>query len=249
MSDIWFRSFVWFIAIAFLPTPVAVAERDYDACVAQIAEAPSDALEAARRWRLETGDLAARHCIALALVALDRFAEAAGELTELAAASADAPADHQAALFAQAGHAWLLADHLDLAEGAFDHALALTPGSPDRLLDRAQARLARGRNWEALDDLNAALGADPARLDALVFRAGIYRRLGARELASEDLARALATDPDNADALIERGMLSLAADDVAAARSDFGQVMVTSPGSEAAETARAFLAELDREAE
>lgn len=247
MAHCWIR----LLALAFIANlpalPGWAAERDYDACVAQTAEAPAAALESARRWRLETGDLAARHCQSLALVALERYGEAAAELTELAAASTDAPGDHQAALFSQAGHAWLLAEQFDLAESAFDRALELRPGNADLLIDRAQARTARARHWDALDDLNRALAVAPRRADALVFRAAIYRRLGSHDLATVDVARALSIEPENADALVERGILLLAADKVAAARSDFGRVLVTAPGSEAAEVAQEFLAELDRD--
>ena len=136
---------------------------------------------------------------------------------------------------------------LDLAEGAFDRALGLTPGNVDALIDRAQVRVARAKNWDALNDLNGALNAAPRRTEALVFRATIYRRLGAHDLATVDITRALSIEPENADALVERGILSLAADDVAAARSDFGLVLVTAPRSEAAQVAHEFLAELDRE--
>jgi len=238
---------VFAFVVAVPAGPVWSAERDYDACVAQTAEAPQEALESARRWRLETGELAARHCLSLALVALERYGEAAAELTELAAASTDAPAEHQAALFSQAGHAWLLAEQFDLSERAFDRALDLTPGDVDLLIDRAQARTAGANNWDALADLNSALSAAPQRADALIYRATIYRSLGANDLAKKDVTQALSIEPSNANALVERGILFLAADDVAAARSDFGRVLVTAPRSEAAEVAQEFLAELDRE--
>ncbi len=241
--------FVFGLATCLVSTSADAAERDYDACVSLSAQDPLTALESARRWRLETGDLAARHCLALALVALERYDEAASELTALAADSAEAPPEHQAALFSQSGHAWLLAGQFDLSEGAFDRALELEPGNADLLIDRASARAAREKHWDALDDLNAALVMAPDRAEALIERASIYRRLGANELADADVTNALTIDPTNPTALIERGKLSLAANDIAAARKDFGTILVTAPNTEAAAIAQEFLAELDREEE
>jgi len=219
----------------------------YDDCVALAARDPARALDEATAWGPDGGGAPARHCQALALIGLGRFGDAAAVLDELAAASAEAPADHRALLYAQTGNAWLLADQADRAEAAFDGALALVPATPTILIDRARARAEQENYWEAVDDLGAALDIDPERTEAYVLRAAAYRRLGIAELARDDVKRALALDQDNPDAVIERALLALSAGDATAARSDFGRVLVTAPGSPAADIARAFLAELDRD--
>lgn len=243
------RLIVLVLPLCLFVGPAAAAERDYDSCVALTAEEPAAALESARRWRLETGDLAARHCVALALVALERYDEAAAELTSLAADSTETPPEHQAALFSQSAHAWFLAGQFDLSEGAFERALELTPNNVDLLIDRAGVRMAGKKQWDALADLDAALAVAPDRADALIERASIHRRLGSNDMAAKDVSRALAIDPNHPQGLLERGILSLAANEIASARRDFGTVLVTAPKSDAAAMAQEFLAELDRESD
>lgn len=231
------------VAGSMEPEPVRAAR--YDDCVAAIDRAPETAVGVARRWSEEDGDPAARHCLALALVRLERYEEAASELTQLAEASADAPKHHQAALFSQAGQAWVLAGAPTLAEAAFGRALLYVPGDPDLWIDRARARAGRGDYWGAVEDLDAALDVAPGRDDAFAFRAASYRRLGFPELAADDVTRALAHNPSNVDALLERALLALGAEKIAAARVDLSRVLLTDPTSQAATLARAFLSELD----
>ena len=232
-----------FAACLIASSPLAAAR--YDDCIAGIAAAPDATVETAQIWLAEGENPAARHCLALALVALRRYDEAASQLIYLADASAAAPADHQAALYAQAGNAWVLAGKPDFAEAAFARALTLVPTDTDLLVDRARARADREDYWGAVDDLDAALDLAPARDDALAFRAAAYRRLEFPDLAAEDVARALARNPNNVDALFERAMLALAVDAVDSARADLSRVLLLDPTSKAAKLARTFLNELD----
>src|SRR3546814_14886518 len=61
-------------------------------------------------------------------------------------------------------------------------------------IDRAMTLAAKGRYWEAIDDLNLALAADPRRADALTLRASAYRYVDAPDFALETVQRALAID-------------------------------------------------------
>src|SRR3546814_7608799 len=77
--------------------------------------------------------------------------------------SSDLPATTRAALLAQAGQAWLRAEEPDRAYAVQTTALDLlaTAGKPraavEIRIDRAVTLAAKGRYWEAIDDLNLAL--------------------------------------------------------------------------------------------
>ena len=102
----------------------------YDDCVAIIEAVPETAINAARSWMEEDNDPAARHCLALALVRLGRFEEAASELTKLVDASSDAPVHHQVSLLSQAAQGWMLA-------GAPGHGpIAMINGARSRISTR-----------------------------------------------------------------------------------------------------------------
>lgn len=230
------------LALAAAPAIAAPDPSRYQDCTELPAEA---ALAAAEAWLAEGPSAPARHCLALALVGVGRYADGAAELTRLAE-SQDLPAEVRARLFAQAGNGWLLAERAELARVALDRALALLPGDVELLIDRARAHAAEGDYWAAVTDLDDALEHAPERDDALAFRAAAYRRLDVWELAAADAERALALNPANAEALVERAIARLRGDDSAGARADFAAVLVLAPGSDAADLARAFLAELDR---
>src|SRR4051794_4248532 len=110
-------------AFAAQPDNPFQSNRPYDECVAAIKNKADDAFEMALIWRDHGGGLAAEHCAALALIALDEPGEAASRLNALAQrGDAGAPAE-RAALLSQSGNAWLLADQPENAESAFSAAL------------------------------------------------------------------------------------------------------------------------------
>ena len=218
----------------------------YGDCAALVTTDAGAALESARRWLDESpASAAARHCLALALIATGNAAGGAAQLTSLAAGGG-LPQAVRGELFAQAGNGWLIADHPELALAAFDNALALRPGDVELLIDRARAHAGTGEYWAAVADLDAALDIAPGRDDALAFRAAAYRRLEVWELAADDASRALAANAGNTDALIERAVVRLHQGDDAGARADFTRILLLAPGGAAADLARGFLAELKR---
>jgi regulator of sirC expression with transglutaminase-like and TPR domain len=234
------------LVLALVAAAPAFAAPDPATRYRDCTELPAEAaLAAAQAWLDEGPSAPARHCLALALVGLGRTADGAAELTRLAE-SQDLPDEVRARLFAQAGNGWLIAERPDLARAALDRALALLPGDVELLIDRARAHAGQGDYWAAVADLDDALERAPARDDALAFRAAAYRRLDVWELATADVEHALELNPANAEALVERAIGRLRVDDTAAARADFAAVLLLAPGSEAADLAQAFLAELDR---
>jgi tetratricopeptide (TPR) repeat protein len=187
----------------------------------------------------------ALHCIAVALLGMGDYVQAAQNLEALARSTPGATPENRADLLGQAGSAWTIAGKPDLAFKAQSAALALKPDDIDLLIDRGITLAGTGNYWEALDDLNRVLSLDPERVDALVFRASAWRALKSLDLAEDDAARALALDPGRPDALLERGLIRHARGNVPGARTDWMQVLELSRDGPYREAARRELEKLD----
>jgi len=212
----------------------------YERCQQLARQNAQMALSAANAWENDGGDSAAAHCAALALFALKRFPEAAARLDNLGHQNVGG-ASERAALFDQAGNAWLLANRGAEATASFSSALALMPNDPDLLADRARAAALFG-DWKAAEgDLTAALAQDSYRADLLVLRASARHALGKRAEARSDLEQALRIVPNYPEALVERGALKFETGDPKGARSDWQTVVAHAPNSAAADAARAHL--------
>lgn len=215
----------------------------YERCLSLTQRNASLALGAAIAWQGSGGDGAAGHCSALALVALRRYPEAGAKLDQLGHENVGNPAE-RAALFDQAGNAWLLARRGPEAVASFSSALALSPRDPDFLADRARAAALLG-DWKAAEaDLTAALSSDASRADFLVLRASARHALGQKAQALADLEQALRIVPNYPEALVERGAVKLESGDTNGARADWQTVVARAPGSAAAATAEQHLSEL-----
>jgi tetratricopeptide (TPR) repeat protein len=206
-------------------------------CFDMLRTDPEGARFFADGWEAAGGGDGARHCAALALLALGETERGAERLEDLARRSGADPAT-RAAVFAEAGNAWMLAGDADRAFGAATMALTLAPDDPALLLDRALALGAMERYADALEDLDRAVALDPSRADAWVLRGAANRQLNRAAEAERDVARALALAPDNAEALLERGALRRARGDVRGARADWERAARLAPDSDAAELAR-----------
>jgi tetratricopeptide (TPR) repeat protein len=208
----------------------------YDNCLLLIRSAPQNALNAATDWEKNGGGGSAIHCEAVALVALHRYADAAGKLDTLARGAATS-AD-RADLYDQAGNAWLLARKADNAQASFTAAITFSGRDADLYLDRARA-FALKPDWVSADnDLTAALKIAPTRTDILVLRASARHALGRKADARADIDQALKLSPSNAEALQMRGDFKMEAGDQAGAKADWQAVVSQSPRSGAAATAR-----------
>lgn len=208
----------------------------YDRCLQLVRRNPQSALDAAIVWQGNGGDGAAAHCVALALVSLKRYAEAAAGLDRLGHQNVGGNAE-RASLFDQAGNAWLLAGRGADAIASFSSALALVPRDPDLLADRARAA-ALLRDWRAAEnDLSAALAQDSNRADLFVLRASTRRAMGRKADARADLEHALRIVPNYPEALLERGELRFQSGDQNGAKADWQKVVARAPKSSAAAAA------------
>lgn len=224
----------------------AAQSAHYDRCLALTENNPSAALNDAGIWGRSGGGVPADHCAALALVGLRRYAEAGAALDTLARRK-DTPPSMRAALFDQAGNAFMLAGDGVRAVASFSAALTLSASDPDLYSDLARAQ-ALQKNWnEVVLDLNAALTMRPNRPDLLVLRAGAHRALGQLGAARDDIEAALALKRD-AGALVERGLVKRQAGDMGGARRDFQAALAANPSPAVAAEARGHLDALSDDA-
>jgi len=218
--------------------------KQYQHCISLARTSPSEGYQEGLAWASLGGGEAARHCQAVAMVGLRQFEEGASKLEELAHSSQAAP-KVRAGMLAQAGQAWLLAHQPERAFSAQSAALALVPGAPDLLVDRAQAQAEQKDYAGALRDLDEALSASPDRVDALTFRATTKRYLEDLPGAKADIARALHLDDHYQDAWLEDGIEKRLEEDKEGARRSWTNVMSLAPQSDAAVTAKRDLELLD----
>ena len=231
---------------AYNPAKDPEAARQYQHCIEVARTNPDEGWHEGLAWASLGGGEAAHHCQAVALIGKHLYDEAAVKLETLARDS-HAAARIRAGMLAQAGQAWLLARQPDRAFTDQSAALALVPGAPDLLVDRAESQ-AEQKDYEgALRDLNEALSAAPDRVDALTFRATARRYLGDVDGAKADITRALTLDDHYQDAWLEDGIQKRTADDPEGARHSWTNVMSLAPQSDAAITARRDLELLDSE--
>jgi tetratricopeptide (TPR) repeat protein len=217
----------------------------YNNCLLLVRSEPQRALNAAQDWE-KSGNHSAMHCVAVALVAMRRYSEAAGRLDKLARITPGA--GDSAVLFDQAGNAWLLARQPDDARLSFSAGIALAPNNIDLLADRARA-YAMSTNWKSAEaDLTAALAQNPNRADLLVLRSSARHALGRKADARADVDLALRAQPGNADAMEARAELKMEAGDSAGAKVDWQTVVSQSPRSAAASTAKQNLDALNQPA-
>src|SRR4051794_4508228 len=177
----WPRLYFFWLAL-FLVVPFAAdaapsSAGHYQRCLANSSANPAAALADGEAWAKAGGGVPAQHCTALALVSLKRYAEAGSRLDKIAGGPDKLETQFRAALYDQAGNAWLLAGEAQRAVQSFSGALTLSAGDADLFADLARAQAMR-RNWqEVVLDLNAALQLAPRRADLLVLRASARRAL------------------------------------------------------------------------
>lgn len=238
---------------------VAMAGR-YRECVALVENAPEAAITAADAWRIGSGGIPARHCLALALASSGAYGEAAEELeaiahdlplarTQAMAQTIILPSPHIISeMYIQAASAWSTAQKFDRALNALNQAM----GDLDKLgdqafiiyVDRAEVLGKLKRYDEALKDLHAALAIHGDAADVRAMLASAYRYLEKWDLAELEVTAALELDPVNAPALLEQGILSWLLEDDKTARASWLKLIRLHPGTAAARAAHENLSNL-----
>lgn len=233
----------WFLAggtedpLPTPPEPPRLADApEYERCLDMLDDDPEGARSFAESWAMEGGGEAAAHCAALAALTLGE-AERAAEALERIAARSQAGIAARAAVFGQAGEAWIAAGKPQRAHAALTLALVLAPADAALLTERGMALLALNRPAEALEDLERAVAVDASAVEAWVLRASALRRLERVGAAADSVAEALRIEPDNVEGLLERGIIRQIQGEAAAARADWERVIELSPDSAAADLA------------
>jgi regulator of sirC expression with transglutaminase-like and TPR domain len=227
-------------------------------CARRAFAEPEQTLPLAKAWEEAGGGNAARHCVALALMAHGDFLQAGERLAALAnemttpptEASAAPPVDatrtHEAVrMHAQAAQAFQAANEPDRALAQIDAAIALAGNSVDLLLDRAVIAGTAGRYEDALHTLDNAAAIAPHRADIWLFRAGALRAMGLSSEAAVEIEQALKLKPNDPAALLERGAIRRILGDAPGARADWQAVQTLDAGSPLAREAAANLRMLD----
>jgi len=219
------------------------AEKKYASCMKLAKAAPQKALEEAITWAGLSGGDAAKHCIAVALLGLKQYKQAAIRLETLAD-NIQKSKEFKAALLGQAGQAWLVQGNLSKADNVLTTAIYLDPKNWALYVDRAQVAALQKDLARALKDLDHALDNEPNNVDALVFRASAKRQLNQSDGAVIDIGRALSIEDGHLEGLLERGILRLTLNDLKGARADWQKIIKLASKSEAARLARANLKRL-----
>jgi tetratricopeptide (TPR) repeat protein len=199
-------------------------QQRYASCMNMARNDARLALREAQAWRKVGGGDPAMHCIAVALLGMGEYQQAALNLESLAR-SKTLSTELRGELFGQAGDAWILAHKPANALKDQTEALKLKPKDVDLLLDRAITLSGLAKYWEALDDLNRALTVHPGHVEVLVWRAATWRHLKSYDLAEDDATRALALQPNRLDALLERGTIRKARGNLKGARADWLRIL------------------------
>lgn len=237
-----FRKLCLILIASVAPALAAPSDKQrYDDCLALAATNPQAALGVANKW--QTGGPPARHCSAVALVGLKRYAEAAAALDELG--RAPGMGSLRPSLFDQAGNAWMLGGEIGKAVNSFQAALALAGNDADLYADLARAQAMQSAWPEVEADLNAALALSPLRADLFVLRASARRAQNHLADARKDAEAALALSPRNPEALVERGSIRRESGDMKGARADFLAALAAGASPAAAEAARRNIVALD----
>lgn len=240
-------------AAALEPLPPPRERTRLQFCLDDAAGSPTDAIDDAETWRDATRGAEQAEpllCLGSAHARLEHWAEA--EAAFLAGRDAASASDNalRAKLGAMAGNA-------ALAQGAADRALTVleaaqgaagvagdTQLAGEIAIDRARALVALKREDDAAAALVEArtLAADNGL--AWLLSATLSRRQGKLAAAQAQITTAADLAPRDPEIGLEAGVIAMLAGNEAAARKSWQSAIDAAPSSEAAATARGYLAQL-----
>lgn len=231
--------------------PPAAPQGELDRCLAGVDADPLMAIDAAQAWLEKAKGVPASqagHCLGVALGRLERWDEA--EAAFLAARDGAGDQASRARLGTMAGNAALAGGRPEAALAALDVAHGDAAGAGNALLtgdialDRARALVALKREDAAVAALAEARTAMPGNPQAWLLSATLSRRLGKLDDAQAQIERAAELLPIDPDIGLEAGVIAVLSGRDESARKSWQSVVDAAPGSEAAATARGYLAQL-----
>ena len=225
-----------------------------DYCLDAATSTPVDAIDDAEGWRDAVQGSARAEpnlCLGSAHARLEHWDEA--EAAFLAGRDTAAESDRQmrAKLGAMAGNAALAQGAWERAMAPLDMALADAKAASDLRLtgevqiDRARALVALKREAEASDALVEARTSAADNSLAWLLSATLSRRQGKLVAAQAQISTAAQLAPRDPEVGLEAGVIAMLAGNEAAARRSWQSTIDTAPASEAAATAKGYLAQLN----
>ena len=235
------------------PALMPIEQARLEVCLAQARTDPAAAITQASTWFGEVSGAEASYpqqCLGYAYTLLLRWE--AAESAFLAARDAERAINHfrRAQLATMAGNAALADNRGDAALSALALAATDAAVSGDAGLravvetDRARALVQQGREGEAEAVLAAARTFDAQNAFAWLLSATLARRLGKLDEAQGFIETAVALSPDYPEVGLEAGVIAMLQGRDAAAEASWKSVVEVEPDSEAAATARGYLAQL-----
>ena len=195
---------MWVFAV--LSAAMVSSQQNYNSCVGLVDDAPEAARAYAERWMRDGGGNEAKHCAAVAALALDAPGSAGALLADLAEAEVTDPGV-AARLFIQSAEAFMQAGKKTESYAALRGAYKAVPDAAEVHMAAAPI-YAAGAQWEGVVlTINALERHADLSADALALRARAHFRRGAYDLSAYDTSRALTHDPYLIDALVLRGDL------------------------------------------
>lgn len=236
-------------------TKATVAPSRLQACLTQANRDPLAAVDLAEAWRdvvKGTPAVEPNWCLGLAQSRLEHWNEAAQAF--LAGRDAAALSDHalRARLGGMAGNASLAMGDAAGALILLDDAHAEAVGAAETqlaggvALDRARVLVALKQDAAAVPALAEARSANPADAYAWLLSATLSRRMGRLVDAQRQIETAAQLLPVDPEIGVEAGVISVLSGRDEAARKSWQSVIAAAPDSPSAQTAKAYLAQLDR---
>ncbi len=233
-----------------LPPPVATR---LEQCLDSAEAEPADTIEAAEAWLAEargTAQVAPGQCLGAAHGRRGEWGDA--EAAYLAARDAAAASDRglRAKLGGMAGNAALAAAAPARALPALEQAQTDAQAAGDIKLsgeiaiDRARALVALQREDEAARLLVEARTSSADNPLAWLLSATLSRRQGKLRAAQAQIATAAELAPTDPEVGLEAGVIAMLAGNEEAARKSWQSAIAAAPASDAATTARGYLAQL-----
>jgi len=194
------------LLIAFAPAALAQTEEEkLQQCMTQIDKDAEVAYQDGLSWLARGNRPAARHCTALALIALGQEAEGAARLKELANAPDAGGIEERGVYLAQSGNAWLMAGMPDSAIITLTNALKLRPDDGELYKDRARAYVLLKKWNEAGTDLDSAIQLSAGNAEAFRLRGHILMKLNRLDEAWKDVQVAMRLAPQDVNVIVLRG--------------------------------------------
>jgi tetratricopeptide (TPR) repeat protein len=233
---------------------VPIEQARLEVCLDQARADPTAGMTEASRWLGESSGPAASYpqqCLGYAYTMLLRWD--AAERAFIAAREAESESAHfrRAQLAAMAANAALAEERaadalVSLAMAATDAEASGNAGLRSIVeTDRARALVVQGNEAEAEAVLTSARTLDSQNALAWLLSATLARRLGKLDQAQGFIQTAAALAPDYVETGLEAGVIAMLQGREDAARTSWQSVIAVEPASEAAATARGYIAQLE----